>query len=115
MKKKVEIEIDVCDFCSDSNNRIETHCSICQRAVCNICVYPFGTYYQPWPNQKHLFFCNDCLMDPKYKYIEHFLMELARLNREKKEFIDQNMIEQNKLLSEIKTKYFGGFFYPYYR
>ena len=59
MKKKIEIEIDVCDVCGTEEGVWE-HCGVCRKDMCGTCVEEHGLEYSTIYNMNIICICNEC-------------------------------------------------------
>jgi len=59
MKKKIEVEIEVCDVCGTEEGVWET-CGVCQKAMCGTCVEEHALEYSTMYNMNIVCICNEC-------------------------------------------------------
>jgi len=63
MKKKIEIDINVCDFCDDNNTYLK--CSNCSKDICHECSKKYAKEFSfnetIYISKTNRIYCNDCI------------------------------------------------------
>jgi hypothetical protein len=113
MKKKIEVEIDACDFCNDDDDTYEK-CLGCGKHVCYDCQETVGvrmTHGVYFRGSDDGFYCNSCLNDDKvvstplyraYQKIAFLRTECENWNKGFKERMDSAEAELESLLERSK-------------